>query len=377
MVPEQGMRTGVQQDTTRTGSVADTLVAKVQDTVKKDTAVRKGRAGTLSLDNIEKLFQQTERRLKKDSLAAARKKRVVVKKIGIEQPRPDPSDSLFLMQVTGTPPGNTPLLLLSRASSAEHLLAADSTRTYKPLPAPQEQASLRYMTTFTEKPVAVAVKREPAFLRENWILGVLILAFLLITWTKIRFGKLLNQTFSALWNYKNANTLFRNKSSLYQWTSFFLTLNYLLTATLFFYFFVKAFYPSVFQGSMSHLRIYLNILILVAAVYVYFLSVIRIADFITLSGEPLKEFGHFTKLFFHNAGLYLFPLTAIIPYVYESVARQLLWVGLIVFLILYFFRVVKLISIFIQERFSIFLMILYLCTLEILPVAIMLKYLSR
>jgi hypothetical protein len=135
--------------------------------------------------------------------------------------------------------------------------------------------------------------------------------------------------------------------------------------------------PSLFQGTMTHLRIYLNILVLVAAVYFYLLIVIRIVDIITLAGEPLKEYGHFTKLFFHNAGLYLFPLTAIIPYVYESVARQLLWVGLGLFLILYLFRVVKLITIFIRERFSIFLMILYLCTLEILPVAILLKYLSR
>jgi hypothetical protein len=377
MVPEQGMRTGVQQDTTRTGSVADTIVVKARDTVRKDTAVRKAEGGTLSIDNIEKLFQQTERRLRKDSIAATRKKKVVVKKKAAKQVRTEPSDSVSLRQVTAVPAGNTPELLLFRASSCEHFLAADSLRDYKPLPSKKKAASLPEVTAVTETPAAVAVKREPAFLRENWILGVLILAFLLITWTKIRFGKLLNQTLSALWNYKNANTLFRNKSSLYQWTSFFLAFNYLLTATLFFYFFLKAFDPSLFQGTMTHLRIYLNILVLVAAVYFYFLIVIRIVDLITLAGEPLKEFGHFTKLFFHNAGLYLFPLTAIIPYVYESVARQLLWVGLGLFLILYIFRVVKLITIFIRERFSIFLMILYLCTLEILPVAILLKYLSR
>jgi hypothetical protein len=279
------------------------------------------------------------------------------------------------MNLTAHRPDNQPLEVLSRSSSAQKLLAADSFRDYKP---GTIKKTLPVAHTRVVQPVpGTAIKREPAFLRENWILGVLILAFLLITWTKIRFGKLLSQTLSALWNYKNSNALFRNKSSLYQVTSLLLTLNFFITGTLFLYFFIKAYYPASFTGDVTHLRIFFDILLLLAGIYVYFLLIIRITNFITLSGEPLKEFGHFTKLFFHNAGLYLFPLVAVIPYVYEPVARRLLWAGVILVAVLYLFRIVKLIIIFIQERFSLFFMILYLCALEILPVALLLKYLFR
>ncbi len=375
MVPEEGRSIGLwlQQDTSRVVSVADTVVKRSVDAARRDTVV--SQRTTPSLDNLEELFQQTDRRLKKDSVAAVQSRRRVVKKKVVKKKLQEPADSVFLMQVTSHPPGNTPQEIIARASTCKQFLAGDSTREYRPLRSARQPE--RKETVEVRPSAAIAIKREPAFLRENWILGVLILTFLLITWTKIRFGKLLNQTFSALWNYKNANTLFRNKSSLYQGASFLLTANFLLTTTLFIYFFLKTQYPEIFLTGISHIRIYVNILLVVAGVSLYLLLVIWVIDFITLAGESFKEYGHFTKLFFHNIGLYLFPLTAIIPYVYKSVAAQLLQAGLLLLVVIYLFRVVKLISIFIRERFSIFFMILYLCTLEILPVAILLKYLSR
>ncbi len=375
MVPEEGRSIGLwfQQDTSRVVSVADTVVKRNGDTAQKNTTV--SQQTTVSLDNLEELFQQTDRRLKEDSVAAVQRHKQVVKKKEVKKTLQKPADSVFLMQVTSHAPGNTPREIIARTSSCEQLLAADSTREYGPLRR-EKQPERKETVEVTPSP-AVAIKREPAFLRENWILGILILTFLLITWTKIRFGKLLNQTLSALWNYKNSNTLFRNKSSLYQGASFLLSANFLLTTTLFIYFFLKIQYPEVFNTGASHIRIYVNILLVVTGLSFYLIWVIRAIDFISLAGESFKEYGHFTKLFFHNVGLYLFPLTAIIPYVYKSVAAQLLQVGLLLLLGIYLFRVVKLISIFIRERFSIFFMILYLCTLEILPVAILLKYLSR
>ena len=377
MVPEEGMRIWFQQDTTRSAVAKDSLVRQVQDTAKKGVPSLNPVPSGDSLNALEKLFMRTDRRLKKDSVTAARKVHVAVKKKEPEKILQEPSDSVFVMQVTALPPDNGPLSLISRSSSAREFLAADSTRTYRPLR--KKELPLKTRNTVQEAPetVAVAVKREPAYLRENWILGVLILAFLLITWTKIRFGKLLNQTLSGIWNYKNSNALFRNKSSLYQWTSVILTSNFFLTFTLFIYLFLKAVYPSVFTGDLSHMKIYIYIMAGVVAVYFYFMLMIRITGLISLAREPMQEFSAFTKLFFHNVGLFLFPLTAIIPYVYEPVAKQLLWLGVIVVALLYLFRVVKLITIFIQKRFSLFLMILYLCTLEILPVAILLKIISE
>ncbi len=375
MVSEKGPGIWVQQDTTHVVQAADTLVAQKPDTVRKDTSL-KTRPGGTSLDALEKLFIQTDRRLKKDSVAAVKKKPVAVKRKEKKKVQQEPADSIFLTVTTSRPPDNAPLSVASRSWFTRDLLAADSSKEYLPLQKKGLPLKSRVLKTETREPLPVAVKREPAFLRENWILGVLIFSFLLITWTRIRFGKLLNQTLSGIWNYKNSNALFRNKSSLYQGASVILTSNYFVVFSLFLYFFLKAFYPSVFTGGFSHLKVYLYIMAGVAAVYFYFLLVIRLTELITRVGEPFGEFAAFTRIFFHDTGLLLFPLTAIIPYVYEPVARRLLWAGLFLVAVLYLFRVVKLITIFIRERFSLFLMILYLCTLEILPVAILLKIIS-
>ena len=242
---------------------------------------------------------------------------------------------------------------------------------------PVEKKNVQFIgkTVQTEKKPSV-IERNPAFLRENWFIGALILSFLLIIWTKIRFGKLFNETITGMWNYKNSFSLFRNRSSLYQQTSLLLFINYLISAGLFVYLSLKAF--NISPGyHLPSFRIYLVILLVLVALYIYMYIIIRLTGYFTMSRDALSEYLHFTNLFFHNAGIYLFPVNALIPYIYEGAAQWLLYAGWFLIGGLYILRVIKLITIFIRERFSLFFLFLYLCALEILPILIFIHLLIR
>ncbi len=352
-------------------------VPQTTDTIRQDTTSQHDTATShpsiQELGKLEKLFQQAEQRLRADSIKKQSRKRKVVPSPAVrpEQTGQDPYDSIQFAGFTAAPPDNTPVTLLKRSFSWEGFQEADSSREYR------EKGTKEKHFTTTLRPVqGVAVERRPAYLRENWMFGLLVFVFLVISWGKLRFGKVVNQTLTALWDPKNANILFRNRSALYQTASSLLLLSAFITITLFLYLFLKAFFPGV-VSVLSPLRVYASIFGVVGGVYLYFQLMLRVVAYLSLSGEMLGEYRHFTKLYFIVTGLYLFPLTAVIPYLYQGIAERLLLAGAGLVVFFYLFRIVKLISLFLRERFSFFFMILYLCALEILPVALLLKYLFR
>ncbi len=351
-------------------------VTRLQDTLPppktgKDTFAHP--SDTSSLNDLERLFLQSERRLKADSAKKARKSKIVPlreRNITEEKKGQDPYDSLVFHALTSRQPLNTPPMVLERTFSLNKRWQDDSSRTVRP---PEKR---KIQSVIVQPVPGVAMERQTPYLREDWMLGILIFAFLLFIWAKIRFGKIVNQTLTALWNPKNSHSLYRNRSSVYQWAGFLLLFCSFLILPLFFYLYLKGVCPEQVETGRSFV-LYLKILTGVAGAYLYFQIMLRIVGFISLAEEELNEFRHFTRLFFLVAGLWLFPLTVLVPYVYIGVAQSLLRAGAAMLILFYLFRIVKLISIFLRERFSFFFMILYLCGLEFLPVALLWKYLFR
>ena len=79
---------------------------------------------------------------------------------------------------------------------------------------------------------------------------------------------------------------------------------------------------------------------------------------------------------YHFSAFLLTILIVLISYTTILPARVFMISGIITFGAMYLIRVAKLFIIFINRNISIFYLILYLCALEILPVAIIIRYLS-
>ena len=72
----------------------------------------------------------------------------------------------------------------------------------------------------------------------------------------------------------------------------------------------------------------------------------------------------------------LLMLIVIICYVSLFPVKALLYTGILVFILLYLFRLTRLVLIFIKRNVSILYLILYLCALEFLPVVVFIKFLT-
>ena len=81
------------------------------------------------------------------------------------------------------------------------------------------------------------------------------------------------------------------------------------------------------------------------------------------------------NMFLYNriTGLIIFPLVAVIPYVPELIMPFFVYSVLIIFALAYLFKFVRIFQIIHAQNVSVFYFILYLCTLEILPLLLFVK----
>jgi hypothetical protein len=88
----------------------------------------------------------------------------------------------------------------------------------------------------------------------------------------------------------------------------------------------------------------------------------------------------FSRLYIYNmflynrsAGLVIFPLVAVIPYMTPAITPFLIFCVITVFISSYLLRLWRFFQIIHAQYISVFYFILYLCTLEILPLLLLIK----
>ena len=97
------------------------------------------------------------------------------------------------------------------------------------------------------------------------------------------------------------------------------------------------------------------------------------------AGDQTEAFNEYTitiYLSYRYAAFILFLLSVTILYTDLFETKSLLLAGSIVIGLVYLMRITRLFMIFIRKNISIFYLILYLCALEFLPVAVLLKYIT-
>ena len=82
---------------------------------------------------------------------------------------------------------------------------------------------------------------------------------------------------------------------------------------------------------------------------------------------------HNMFLYNRNAGMLILPMAAILPYISETIAAYLVYVVIFVFVTFYLLRLYRFFQIIHDQNVSVLYFILYLCTLEILPLLLFVK----
>jgi len=200
---------------------------------------------------------------------------------------------------------------------------------------------------------------------------LVLLAYLIITRYKHRV--FINQTVSSVFYSRMSVRLLKEKnestSPVIQSLLFF----YFITTGLFVfmsmnYYGLYLFYPHGFYS-------FLVFSLMVTVLYYIKIASIKTLGFIFQQKKVVDEYIHNLKLFNITIGIVLLPIVICIPFLNAYLINEshLIETGFAVYIIIFVFKLIRGFFVSYRQNMSIFYIFLYLCTLEILPVALLIR----
>ena len=216
-----------------------------------------------------------------------------------------------------------------------------------------------------------AVNSQPALINNtgySWLTGILILSFIVYTVTQYNYPKRLNQIFKAALARRYVNQLVREGGLFKERITVGLLFIFFTTATTF-----------IFQGMRYILNIdlvypewtFCAIFTGLLAFWLIKVTLIKFIGFVFKNEASAYEYNLTGLIYFEILGLILLPLTLLTvyqePQLYSKIGMAIILIGLLINLSRGFLVGLS------NSKFSFFYLILYLCTLEILPLVIVVK----
>lgn len=219
------------------------------------------------------------------------------------------------------------------------------------------------------------ISRVQAEIQNNdWIIVILLLSLATVGWIQYYFKKIFAQFLRAGFVYKDAQVLFNNQNSVTNRISTILSILFLFDFSLF----ILLFLDYNFPGALGMTKLFrygmvLGVLLafLLFKAMLYYLSG-SLFDILKIVKEYVFNGSIYNKL----AGMMIMPLVliyAFIPADYQSIFGFL---GLAVFVITYLMQILRGIQLVVRQDYSLIYSFLYFITIEILPLALLLKWVS-
>ena len=209
---------------------------------------------------------------------------------------------------------------------------------------------------------------------DDWIIFIVLIVAFFYASIRTFSGKLLPEVIRFFLFKGVGDPESRDIGELFHWQSTIINFISFINLALFAY--CAAYYnnaiPETIPGVVAWL-VALGIIILAATIR-------HILCFITgrISGQQ-EAFNEYIVIFYQSyrhLAFILFIIVILLSYTDIFSSKELILTGYATFALLYVIRVIRLYLIFIKRNVSILYLILYLCALEILPVAVIIKYVA-
>lgn len=223
---------------------------------------------------------------------------------------------------------------------------------------------------FTEKPGFKFIGYENLkpkgenFVGTDWVTVLLIGILLIIAWLKVFYSKSLTQNLQSAFDLRVSNKVFTDINPLTKRVGVTLNFVFLCLAALLSYFVIKLYGVCLFQlnSILNYLVIFGVFSILYLAKYLGFLVLQWI-----LKTKVFLEY-HFIVMNINKVyGLTILPLLICLPYIDSRFIYVIIYLSIALFGLFYLWRLFLGILLTIKIKLSIFYLILYICTLEIIP----------
>jgi hypothetical protein len=226
--------------------------------------------------------------------------------------------------------------------------------------------SLSAQVATISTPSSVTLQLQPRTYRTgDWVLLVIMIIVMLFIWIRIFYNKFFSFLANSLISYQLSAKVFREKNVLLKRVSFVLDVIYHIVLSFFLYesfTFLKL--SPVRLTSYNLFLLFLNILILYTLIRS---AVLKLFNYLFRTDPIISEYVHNNFIINKSIGIVLFPVTIAICYMPESFAGTLFVIGLVMLAAGIIFKMIRGYQIIIRKEVLFFYLILYLCTLEILP----------
>ncbi|MDD2564262.1 MAG: DUF4271 domain-containing protein [Salinivirgaceae bacterium] len=205
----------------------------------------------------------------------------------------------------------------------------------------------------------------------DWATGVFIGLLILVTYTRVSFGKFFRPIISAMFAYNLSSRIYIERNIVINRLSTILNFLFVLTFVTFLAlgFDYYGFRITIF----NKIETYFVLLALFFILYTIRKLIHFLLSAIFNLKETIQEYSFHGNLFIKLLGIIILPLIITIPYLPENHVNYLFIIILALISIVYLMRIFRIFSLTIRKGFSIFYLILYLCALEIGPCIVLLK----
>lgn len=202
-----------------------------------------------------------------------------------------------------------------------------------------------------------------------WGTAILFFSFTLIVILRVFDYRKLALLFNGFFRASSVSAMYREEYSLTSRISLLLLVNYLLVFPLFIWQ-VMGHFGAVREGLTG----FTMISVIILCVYLVKIIATRILGNIFEVKEASSEYVYNILLFNKTIGLILFPVCLLLAYARQIPPEILVWTGIVSWCLILVYRLLRVILIgFSNSSVSFFYIILYLCTLEIIPFIVILK----
>jgi hypothetical protein len=208
----------------------------------------------------------------------------------------------------------------------------------------------------------------------NWIFWILLAGFVVLTLVRYYHEKRLRLFGRSIFKRSAATQLIR-ESPVYSHRSFLpMMLIYIISVTLLIYLSVEITSPGSTEG-IKTLLVFVEFLGIYIAFSLLKILVIWLVSVTFKNTETAKEYIQNILIYNLVMGMLLLPVLVFIIYTYHELFLYL--AGFLIFIMI-FLRFLRGVAIGLSDsKFSLFHLFLYLCTLEILPLLVAAKFLSK
>lgn len=207
-----------------------------------------------------------------------------------------------------------------------------------------------------------------------WLMGVLLFILFLFAFIKMHFNNKLKLYQRALVSYQLFSKMYKEQNSITQKLSLLLSSLFYLNISLIAIYTVN--YFSNLESPAINFTTYLLILLFFVLIFTILAILNKALAFVFEAQKVINEYLYNTFFVNRILGVTLLPFAIFYPYLPDFISKYALFLAWILVLFSFIPKWFRGLQISFNNRIPFFYMFLYLCTLEILPILILIKLVS-